>query len=387
MKKLFYLFATVFLLNLTYSCENDAQEVASETGIKAIQKKVNLSQSKNTNIAKNIVFDWNKIQRSNKNGIEIVEVEVNEKVETKLISDSFTGVRYKLINLKNDKIDESFLIEFFIEKNTSFPHTIENFKNFSGILNIYSLNGIELSSIGAKNGLLANNTNNQSLSALVDLINSYSESEINKFPMCTAVLTFNMENWTDHYVIWATAAGNVIATYYTGSTYNYTTTTYSQVPYICGQAPEPESGQIRTPNHQTRIGFATQSEFFSDLMNTVRDGYEINSNRIQNQIISTVKLKLLPWYGIKFSVSQNAGNPVTVQTVTSTSFGAGLGVNWQQDNYSQSTSGNITTVIANGTLNYTVFYNGIGTVYSQPITIRIYLNNTNGTIISATRLP
>ncbi len=76
-----------------------------------------------------------------------------------------------------------------------------------------------------------------------------------------------------------------------------------------------------------------------------------------------------------------------INNVVSNPYGLTLGYAWTQTAYSQTTNGSNTTVILNGITSYTLFVQGIGTIYSSPVSYQININNTNGQITSGKRLP
>ncbi len=91
--------------------------------------------------------------------------------------------------------------------------------------------------------------------------------------------------------------------------------------------------------------------------------------------------------GIRVNIKQKM-QPYEVVDVSSSDYGFTVAFNWEQTNYDISISGNVVTINVVGDMHYNVVFEGIGTVYTEPgVHYQIKLNKTNGTIISAVRLP
>lgn len=116
------------------------------------------------------------------------------------------------------------------------------------------------------------------------------------------------------------------------------------------------------------------------------EAFDFTFVKNQNTAISTLKVKLLPWAGIMFSISQQTGSVFVVKSVSSEAYGLTLGYSWNQGDYGVSVSGSVTNITINGILGYTLFVDGVGTVYSEPLSYRISLNYRTGRIVSAIRM-
>jgi hypothetical protein len=126
----------------------------------------------------------------------------------------------------------------------------------------------------------------------------------------------------------------------------------------------------------------------NEIANTSPDSFDIQIIQQPNTVMAKVSFNLLPWgAGVQILIDQNKGTQFTIQNVTSNPFGLTLGFSWSQSTFNQSTNGNITTINIYGTLTYNLFAQGIGDIYSSPVTFQVYINNTNGHIISGKRLP
>lgn len=119
------------------------------------------------------------------------------------------------------------------------------------------------------------------------------------------------------------------------------------------------------------------------------DPNAINITFVQNgdTYTATAKIALLPWANIELDIVQaKVDNKYTVNNVTTALTGLTTGLAWSQSSFSQSTSGTTTTVIFSGMVSVVMPLDGISTLYSYRNTYSIKINNTNGKIISGTRL-
>lgn len=82
-----------------------------------------------------------------------------------------------------------------------------------------------------------------------------------------------------------------------------------------------------------------------------------------------------------------AGNTYVVNNVASFAQGLTMGYNCTQTSFIKNTVGNMTTVTFSGATSFSLFAEGVGTVYTSQVSYAIVINNTNGKIISGSRLP
>lgn len=129
-------------------------------------------------------------------------------------------------------------------------------------------------------------------------------------------------------------------------------------------------------------------------LNVLIDSAEASAKNITQQIqtptavISKATIGLLPWANIQVEISQTkVGNTYVVNNVASFAQGLTIGYNWTQTSFIKNTVGNMTTVTFSGAAAYSLFAEGVGTVYTSQVSYAIVINNTNGKIISGSRLP
>jgi hypothetical protein len=123
----------------------------------------------------------------------------------------------------------------------------------------------------------------------------------------------------------------------------------------------------------------------SEIESTDSNAFDINFIQDQNTTTAKVSFNLLPWTGVRILINQNPGKMYTIQSVSSDTFGLTMGYVWSQTSYDQITKGNKTTINVYGNLTYTLWAQGIGNIYTSPITFEIVIDNTNGHIISGKR--
>ncbi len=89
--------------------------------------------------------------------------------------------------------------------------------------------------------------------------------------------------------------------------------------------------------------------------------------------------------GVQVNIVQNR-TPYSISDVNSNAFGFTAGFNWHQTSFDTTIAGNIVTINIFGIINYNLFVDGVGTVYSAPTHLQIKINKTNGRIISAVKV-
>ncbi|GAA3730866.1 hypothetical protein GCM10022422_11310 [Flavobacterium ginsengisoli] len=81
--------------------------------------------------------------------------------------------------------------------------------------------------------------------------------------------------------------------------------------------------------------------------------------------------------GLKYVINNVVSNPIGVST----------GVSWSQTAYGQVTNGNTTTVTIVGLFSVNLFVEGLGSIVTTPVSYSVNIDNRNGKLISAKRLP
>jgi hypothetical protein len=131
----------------------------------------------------------------------------------------------------------------------------------------------------------------------------------------------------------------------------------------------------------------SKAQFISLIKNTDPNAFNFNFVQNGNTVIASAVIGLLPWANISLNIVQaKVNNVYIVNNVATNLTGATAGLDWSQTAYSQTTSGNTTTVVFSGIVSCVMPLQGLGTVYSYPTSYSIKINNTNGKIISGTRV-
>ena len=130
---------------------------------------------------------------------------------------------------------------------------------------------------------------------------------------------------------------------------------------------------------------------FQTLINNPNSVTEITNptNTNQNQFTATAKFQIFLTCGISVDILQSVGNPFNVLSVASNLYGFAPAITWTPStNPAQiNVSGSTTTIKVKGTIDYDCIFHGIGVLYRQEVIYQVIINNTNGHIISGTRLP
>ncbi len=131
------------------------------------------------------------------------------------------------------------------------------------------------------------------------------------------------------------------------------------------------------------LNFDSVEDFQNFLENISREGFdfELEDDLQTNQKTAKVKLALTGIFGgINFNIKQNITPTYSVANVTSTAYGFTLAFSWDQKDYNVEINNiaNTATVTINGDIHYNVFIDGLGTVWSSEIEIKVVLNTTTG---------
>ncbi|MBM6498793.1 hypothetical protein [Flavobacterium macrobrachii] len=140
------------------------------------------------------------------------------------------------------------------------------------------------------------------------------------------------------------------------------------------------------------LNFDNLIEFQNFINDIPTEGFdfEVENDQQNNQKTAKVKLALTGIFGgINFKIKQNMSPPYSIANVTSSAYGFTLAFGWEQKDYDVNinTTANTATITISGDIHYNVFIDGVGTIWSSEIEIRVVLNTTTGTIISAVKLP
>jgi len=214
-------FCLVALVLLLYSCSNEENTGINPTDAitNQLKKDLKLDQFKNQTFAKNLVLNWESIKRTEKDGIEIYEIEVKEKNPTIIKSNLFQNkLKYELIIIKKENVSYSYLIEAYSSlKYALFNNSVQKLKNFTGTLNVFKLDGSSINQLVVNNGKSKNPSGNSSLNTLNEVINLYNTSpNINsRVPECTlSEYVYSVYSiYTNHYTV--TVGTSSYTTYYT----------------------------------------------------------------------------------------------------------------------------------------------------------------------------
>ncbi|WP_290868225.1 hypothetical protein [Flavobacterium sp.] len=186
-----------------------------------------LDQFKNQTFAKNLVVNWESMKRTEKDGIEIYEIEVKEKNPTIIKSNLFQSkLKYELISIKKENQSYSYLIEIYSGlKYSLYVNSIQEIGSFTGTLNVYELSGKQIDQLVVNNGKSINPSGNKALIPLNEVVGLFylENKKTSRVPECYLsehiYVTYSI--YTDHY--YYISVGNS-----TEKTYSYTTiTTYT----------------------------------------------------------------------------------------------------------------------------------------------------------------
>lgn len=206
---------------MLFSCSpEDSTEINPTDAItNQLKKDLKLDQFKNETFAKNLVVNWESMKRTEKDGIEIYEIEAYEKNPSKIESNLFQSkLTYELIVIKKENVSYSYLIEAYSSlKYALFNNSIQKLKNFTGTLNVFKLDGSSIDQLVVNNGKSKNPSGNTSLNTLNEVINLYNtKSNINsRVPECTlSEHVYSVYSiYTYHYTI--SVGSSSYTTYYT----------------------------------------------------------------------------------------------------------------------------------------------------------------------------
>ncbi|WP_452600803.1 hypothetical protein [Pontimicrobium sp. MEBiC06410] len=155
--------------------------------------------------------------------------------------------------------------------------------------------------------------------------------------------------------------------------------------------------QLSASDVPTELHFNTLEELqdFINGYNEIKDNAPVEVSVTENDdVLSpnqvTTKFKFIGWPYVIHSVyvKQQLGEDhqfftdYSVVEVTSDISGVTFMKDWEQTNWQNSTDSYNSTTIVNGNLNVTLFYQGVGRLWTTPITFTLVTNATDGSSIS-----
>ncbi|WP_119789971.1 hypothetical protein [Flavobacterium anhuiense] len=130
------------------------------------------------------------------------------------------------------------------------------------------------------------------------------------------------------------------------------------------------------------------SQLKATINNTDANAKDIKFVQNGNVIVSSATIGLLPWLDLMISVTQTkVGLKYVINNVVSNPIGVSTGVSWSQTAYGQVTNGNTTTITIVGLFSVNLFVEGLGSIVTTPVSYSVNIDNRNGKLISAKRLP
>lgn len=142
------------------------------------------------------------------------------------------------------------------------------------------------------------------------------------------------------------------------------------------------------------VGFApikitTEAQFHDLVDGTDKTGYDITVDKQTTSAISTVKMKIMPWISVLYTIkSVKVGTTYTVSEVTSTLSGINVGYTWNQQAFavSQNTADKTSYIHINGMYGAGIEVNGVLLGVNSEIQYVIVLDNRTGQVKWGNRL-
>jgi hypothetical protein len=229
------------LVLLLYSCSPEENTGINLTDAitNQLKKDLKLDQFKNQTFAKNLVVNWESMKKTERDGIEIYEIEVKEKNPTIIKSNLFQSkLKYELISIKKENQIYSYLIEIYSALNHPlFANSIQKIDTFTGTLNVYELSGKQIDQLVVNNGKSINPSENNALIPLNEVVNLFNleNKKTSRVPECYLsehiYVTYSI--YTDHYY-YISVVNSTVKTYSYTSITTYTVDEPMSVP--CGQS-------------------------------------------------------------------------------------------------------------------------------------------------------
>ncbi|WP_029271552.1 hypothetical protein [Flavobacterium sp. KJJ] len=204
---------TVCLIFL--SCNSEEQQDKNKIRyLDQLKSELNLRNFSRVNISENIVVNWENVTKTKKENFEISEIAVNEKIASKLQSKLLQEhLKYQIVTIECEGQFYSYFLEVYGDKNSPvYPESITKLNNFTGTLNVFSLTGENLGSLGILKGQTRNISKIDKLDVLSRAIKLFSNnlSLTNKIPPCNTPYFQTMQFTVDYYEMWE-YQGKIIA--------------------------------------------------------------------------------------------------------------------------------------------------------------------------------
>lgn len=100
------------------------------------------------------------------------------------------------------------------------------------------------------------------------------------------------------------------------------------------------------------------------------------------QIITTIELNLIYIGGIVFDITHQVGTEYKFINVQSSEWGANFSFKWRQGAVTHNVNGEICTITVTGVIDYIVFWEGLGTVYSDRKRYEFDVNTKTGDFVA-----
>jgi hypothetical protein len=377
----------IFLI-LLFSCTKDNDSNTSNQAVSSLEDKLDFGKFTNYNIHNNLSVNWESANSLKVGEKKIIDISVEEMKKTKIKSDIFQEERkYKILVIN----ETPYFIEVFSsKKNAPYLFDLNNVKNFAGTLNVFDLHGVKLGTVGVNNGNAVSDRLDNTLADIISIFNAEKKDSniTSRIPLCNEnwTTTVMMSTYVDYYDVWTTASGVYITTTYSHTEYISTENIQMTIPYDCG----PLNGKPQLEQHYRtdvpRVTYTSEVDFLNAFNSVSTDG-TVTYDSTETLVQAKVRYKMLPWCGIDLYINQKVGNPYTITTVGSDAYGMTVGYEWEQTTYITSVSGDVTSVKVDGLFKYVLFLEGIGSLYSKPMSFYVTINNKTGHIIAANRLP
>lgn len=140
----------------------------------------------------------------------------------------------------------------------------------------------------------------------------------------------------------------------------------------------------KTESINNDFSFKSIAEFKKYIKNSNK--VELLGNRNEIEYTAEFRYNLIFVGGIIIYVKQQIKPTYSIIDVSSSEWGVTISFSWEQTNYDKSTNGNYTTITVSGKLNYNLFIDGIGTIYSDICKFQVVVDNRTDHSISMKKL-
>lgn len=315
---------------MIFSCSNDEEigTIKSDPIISQLQNSLHLDKFTDQNISENLEVNWNDVNKTTANGIEIYEIEISEKEMTKIKSGQFQEkLKYELIGIKQNDSMHTYLVEAFSNLNDRlYSQSIKDLQYYSGFLNVYDFNGNNLGQISIKEGRALSTSKNQVLTELINTINLFSKPSLksltNRIANCVYTVPIYHEIFLEKYKIVQTVDGKILDITFLGSKKIDSYTTYLIVSYPCESGADEIHIPYRRKEYQI-INVSSQTDPCSTgviLSNISQNAVYLSALNNVKSADSTKEHSITLGKDANGNITQapmNNGGPVKVETNTS----------------------------------------------------------------------